>query len=287
MGIFNTVLTSAAGGAGSGLFGGLLTISIGGVSLMTLLSALIVFVICFVAMRLITRLASRALAKSRLEGALRNFVLSCVKAALWLLTAVIVADKLGIPSASLVALVSVAGLALSLSLQDTLKNVFSGFTILFTRPFSSGDYVEIGATAGTVAAIWLFYTTLMTADGKEISIPNSEVCSSRVTDYTREPERRVELGFDVGYDCAAEEVRAALLAAAAADGRALAGEGKDPSVVLSEYKSSSIRYLLRFWVRNSDYWDAYYAVNESAREYLAKAGLGMAYDRLDVKLIQK
>ena len=283
MGIFNTVLTSAAGGAGSGLFGGLLTISIGGVSLMTLLSALIVFVICFVAMRLITRLASRALAKSRLEGALRNFVLSCVKAALWLLTAVIVADKLGIPSASLVALVSVAGLALSLSLQDTLKNVFSGFTILFTRPFSSGDYVEIGATAGTVAAIGLFYTTLMTADGKEISIPNSEVCSSRVTDYTREPERRVELGFDG----AAEEVRAALLAAAAADGRALAGEGKDPSVVLSEYKSSSIRYLLRFWVRNSDYWDAYYAVNESAREYLAKAGLGMAYDRLDVKLIQK
>ena len=213
MGIFNTVLTSAAGGAGSGLFGGLLTISIGGVSLMTLLSALIVFVICFVAMRLITRLASRALAKSRLEGALRNFVLSCVKAALWLLTAVIVADKLGIPSASLVALVSVAGLALSLSLQDTLKNVFSGFTILFTRPFSSGDYVEIGATAGTVAAIGLFYTTLMTADGKEISIPNSEVCSSRVTDYTREPERRVELGFDVGYDCAAEEVRAALEAA--------------------------------------------------------------------------
>ena len=198
MAVSDTVLTGTAG-----LFDGLLTFSVAGVSLMTLLGALVVFLICFAAMRLLTRLASKALSKSRLEGALRSFVLSCVKAALWLLTAVIVADKLGIPSASLVALVSVAGLALSLSLQDTLKNVFSGFTILFTRPFSSGDYVEIGATAGTITAIGLFYTTLLAVDGKEISIPNSEVCASRVTDYTREPERRVELGFDMGYDCPA------------------------------------------------------------------------------------
>ena len=167
MAVSDTVLTGTAG-----LFEGLLTFSVAGVSLMTLLSALVVFLICFAAMRLLTRLASKALSKSRLEGALRSFVLSCVKAALWLLTAVIVADKLGIPSASLVALVSVAGLALSLSLQDTLKNVFSGFTILFTRPFSSGDYVEIGATAGTITAIGLFYTTLLAADGKETSIPN-------------------------------------------------------------------------------------------------------------------
>ena len=281
MAVSDTVLTGTAG-----LFDGLLTFSVAGVSLMTLLGALVVFLICFAAMRLLTRLASRALSKSRLEGALRSFVLSCVKAALWLLTAAIVADKLGIPSASLVALVSVAGLALSLSLQDTLKNVFSGFTILFTRPFSSGDYVEIGATAGTITAIGLFYTTLLAADGKEISIPNSEVCASRVTDYTREPRRRAELSFDLGYDCEPEAVRRALIAAAEADSRVIRIEGAEPTVVLSAYKASSVCYLLRFWTLNGDYWGAYYSVNESAREYLAREGLSMAYDRLEVKVLK-
>ena len=139
---------------------------------------------------------------------------------------------------------------------------------------------------GTITAIGLFYTTLLAADGKEISIPTSEVCASRVTDYTREPERRVELGFDMGYDCAAEDVRAALLAALAADGRALSGEGHEPAVVLSEYRASSVRYLLRFWVNNRDYWAVCYAVNESARGYLARAGLSMAYDRLDVHIVK-
>ena len=88
------------------------------------------------------------------------------------------------------------------------------------------------------------------------------------------------------YGCGASDVRAALLAALAADGRALSGEGHEPAVVLSEYRASSVRYLLRFWVNNSDYWPVYYAVNESARGYLARAGLSMAYDRLDVHIVK-
>ncbi len=266
MDMFSPVLTAAQ----------VLSISIGGLSLITLLSALVVLGICYAAIRLLTRLVTKALSRSRLEDALKSFVVSFVKAVLWLLTAVIVAGQLGISSASLVALVSVAGLAFSLSLQSTLTNVFSGFTILFTKPFSTGDYVEIGTTGGSVAAIGLFYTTLVTADGKEISIPNSEVCSTRVTDYTREPERMVELSFDLGYACAAGDVRAALLSAAAEDSRVLSDEGREPSVVVAAYKQGSVTYHLRFWVRSPEYWDAYYAVNEAARESLAAAGLKLA-----------
>ena len=263
-----------------------LAYSIGSFTLGGLLSAVLVFIVCLAAIKFLSRLVARALERSRLEGALRAFVSSCVKAVLWVITALIIADKLGIPSASLVAAVSVAGLALSLSLQDTLKNVFSGFTLLAPRPFSSGDYVDIGATGGTVTAIGLFYTTLTTPDGKEVSIPNSEVCASRVTDYTREPRRRAELSFDLGYDCEPEAVRRALIAAAEADSRVIRIEGAEPTVVLSAYKASSVCYLLRFWTLNGDYWGAYYSVNESAREYLAREGLSMAYDRLEVKVLK-
>ena len=281
MGIFNTVLPSAADGAGSGLFGGLLTISIGGVSLMTLLSALIVFVICFVAMRLITRLASRALAKSRLEGALRNFVLSCVKAALWLLTAVIVADKLGIPSASLVALVSVAGLALSLSLQDTLKNVFSGFTILFTRPFSSGDYVEIAGQSGTVQEINMTYTRLATFDNKLISIPNSAVVAAQIVNYSAADTRRVDIPVSASYDAPTQKVIDALVQAGTMDNVLLTPA---PSACVSSYGDSAIAYTLRVWAKTEDYWDVYFALTQRVKDVFDEQGIAMTYPHLNVHL---
>lgn len=262
----------------------LLATEIGGFSLGNLLAALLIFVISLVCIKLLTKAVNRALEKSRLERAIRSFILSCVRVLLWVLVALIIADKLSIPSASLVAVLSVAGLALSLSLQNTLSNVFAGFTLLMTRPFSSGDFVEIGATTGTVTASGLFYVTLVTADRKEIHIPNSDVAASRVTNYSTEPNRRVDLAFGLEYDCPAQAVREALLEAAAADPRVLADPA--PSVVVSAYNASSVEYSLRVWATNADYWDVYFALNESCRAALEKNGLSMAFDRLDVRIIE-
>lgn len=258
--------------------------TIAGVSLGVIFSALLLLLVCYIVIQILMKAVKKGLERTKLEGALKNFVASLVKALLWILTAIIVASELGIPSASLVALLSVAGLAFSLALQGTLSSVFAGFVILATKPFKTGDYVEIGATGGVVTTIGLFYTTLLTADNKEISIPNTEVSSSRVTDYTTEPERRIDLSFEIGYDFTAEEARRALLEAVNADARTITTAGREPVVVVSEYKASSVTYLLRFWVKNADYWDAYYAVNESAREYLQKNSVCMASDHLIVKV---
>lgn len=261
----------------------LLATDVGGFSLGNLLAAAIIFLVALIAIKLLTKAVRRALARSKLERAIRSFILSCVRVLLWVLVALIIADKLSIPSASLVAVLSVAGLAFSLSLQNTLSNVFAGFTLLMTRPFSSGDFVELGATTGTVISSGLFYVTLVTADRKEIHIPNSDVASSRITNYSTEPTRRVDLAFGLEYDCEAGAVRRALLDAAAAEPRVLSDPA--PSVVVSAYNASSVEYSLRAWAATQDYWDVYFALNESCRAALEKDGLSMAFDRLDVRII--
>lgn len=261
----------------------LLNTKIGSFSLGDLLSALLTFVICYIVIRLLEKLVRRALEKSRMSIAMRAFTVSASKVALWIVAILIIADTLGIPSATLVASLSVVGLALSLSLQSILSNVFSGFTILMTKPFASGDFVEIGANSGVVTAIGLFYTTLVSPDKKEIHIPNGDVSASRVINYSHEPNRRVDLTFGLDYGCSAGKVRDALLDTARSDGRVL--DDPAPEVVLSQYDASNVKYILRAWVKTPDYWDAYFALNELARENLEKAGLFMAYDHMDVRII--
>lgn len=256
--------------------------SIGGFSLGTLLSALLIFFLGAVIARIVNSLVEKALRKGRLEKGLQSFIRSGVKVGLWVFVILTVADTLGIPSATLVAALSVVGLALSLSLQNILENVFSGFTILFTRPFVSGDFVEVDSVEGEVTDIHLFYTVLLTFDKKKIFVPNSKIVASRITNCTREPLRRVDRVFGLSYDCPTEKVREALLAAARADARVL--EEPAPLVRLTAFKSSNIEYTLVAWVKSADYWGVYFDLNESVRTYLNDAGLSMSYDRMDVRV---
>ncbi len=263
----------------------LLAMDIGGFSLGNILAAIFIFIVCLFLIRLCMRLTRRSLDKTRLDASIKRVVLTAERVVLWVTAALVIMGKLNISTASLVALVSVAGLALSLSLQNTLSNVFAGVTLLVTRPFSVGDFVEAGTTSGTVMRMGLFYVTLKTADFKEIHVPNSDIAASRLTNYTAEPQRRVDLSFGLEYGCDADDVRRALLAAAAEDSRVLADPA--PSVVVSAYQSSSVQYTLRAWVATSDYWDVYYALNESARRHLEHAGLSMAFDRMDVRIVKE
>lgn len=259
-------------------------VSVGGLSLAKLLSAVVIFFIFLAAIKACRRLAARALAKTKLEGTVKSFALTAMNALLWIIAAITIAETLNIPTASLVAAVSVAGLALSLSIQNIMANIFSGVTLLINHPFRAGDYVQIGASSGTVKSISLFYTVLDTADNKSISIPNSDVTSGSVINYSAEPRRRVDMLFEAGYDSPTEAVRAALLDAAAEDGRVLSDPA--PAVYLNSYKSSSIEYTVRMWCRGEDYWDVYFAMNERVREVFAARGIEMTYDHLNVHIVE-
>ena len=261
-------------------------ISIGSLALDKLLYGVFELVVCLLCIWLLMKLTDKALANSkRLDGALRGFIRSVVKAAMWIITGIIVADSLGIPTTSLVALVSVAGLALSLSIQNIMSNLFSGVTLLMAKPFTAGDFVDIGGKAGTIKIVGMFYTVMDTGDNSVISIPNGDVTSSSVINYSKEPMRRVDMRFEASYDAPTAEVKAAIMDAIAADERISAEPA--PFIALSAYKSSSIEYLVRIWCQNSDYWSVHYGMNERVRECFAAHGVEMSYEHMNVHILEK
>ena len=259
--------------------------SLGITSARSLLSALIAFIPCLIVIKLLNRIADRLMEHTKLDGALKGFIKTALRIALWALAVVIVAGLLGIPTASLVAVISVAGLALSLSVQNIMANLFSGITLLITKPFGAGDYVDVAGESGTIKSVGLFYTVLNTLDNRIVSIPNSNITVTAVVNYSREPLRRVDMVFSASYEDAAEDVRAAILEAAQADERIM--HDPAPFIVVGAYAESAVQYTVRLWCKNADYWDVYFGMNERIRSCYAHHGVHMPFSRLDVRLTQQ
>ena len=266
-------------------YGALGRIRIGSMALSTLISAVLTFITCFIVMQIILKTLERILGRAnKIDGTLKGFIHSAVKIVLWILTGIIVAGALGIPTTSLVALISIAGLALSLSVQNILSNLFSGLTLLVSKPFKFGDYVEVGGRNGIIKSVGLFYTQLNTLDNVSINIPNSDVTGTTVINYSREPLRRVDRVFSAAYESSTEKVKAAVSEAISRDEKIL----RDPApfVRLSEYKESCIEYTVRVWCKCADYWDVFFNLNENVRDCFAEKGVEMTYNHMNVHILE-
>lgn len=261
--------------------------SLGLAGLTNIVSILLIALICWIAIKVVMTIVDKLLDKSKkMDGTLKGFIKTACRIALWAVAIITIAGRLGIDTASLVAAVSVVGLALSLAVQNIAANLFSGLTLLITRPFGEGDFVEVGGNAGTVKSVGLFYTVIDTGDNRVISIPNGDVTASAITNYSREPMRRVDWTFTASYDCSTESVKAAIMEAIAEDSR-ICSEPEAPFVVLGAYKDSSIEYIVRAWCKNDDYWDVYFALNERVRESFAHNGVKMSYGHVNVHIVEK
>ncbi len=260
-------------------------ISIGKVSLMALIYAVLAFLICLLVITIVLKVVDHIQARSKLDNTVKGFIRSGIKVSLWIIAAIVVFDKLGANMSSLVALVGVAGLALSLSIQGLLSNIFSGFTILTSKPFTAGDYVELDGVSGTVNKVELIYTTIVMIDNKIIYVPNSQVTGAKIINYTREKLRRLELSFNASYDAPTEAVKAALIDVIAAEERVL--KEPTPAVGLNAYKQSSIEYAIRVWAKREDYGDLQFALNENVRRVFRERGIEMTFDHLNVHIIEK
>ena len=243
--------------------------------------ALVVLVAGVLAIRIAGRILKKALEKSRMEKAAYILITSLANTVLYILLGLIVASTLGIDVTSIVALASVLTLALSLALQNMVSNIIGGFTILYTKPFHSGDYVEIAGQAGTVREINMTYTQMTTPDNKVISIPNSAVVAAQIVNYSAEQTRRVSVDVSVGQEVNPQKVIDALVLAGTVDNALL---DPAPAAVVSGYQDSAIHYSLRVWVKTADYWDVFFQVNQRVKQIFDEQDIAMARPHMNVHI---
>lgn len=254
---------------------------IASLTLHTLIPCILILAGGIYAILLIMKLFDKALAKSKLEKAVHPLLRTLLKILLFLLLGFIVASKLGVDVSGIIAVVSLASLAVSLAVQDALTNVVGGFTLMSTHPFHAGDYVEVAGQSGVVQEIGITYTRLSTPDNKLISIPNSTVTASQIVNYSAIGTRRVDISVSASYDADTELVLNVLKQAAD-----LPQTLPDPAVftAITEYGQSAISYALRFYVRSEDYWDAYFGAQKRIKAVFDANGIAMSYPHINVHL---
>ncbi len=246
-----------------------------------LLPAVLIFAAGWFAIQIIMKLLSKALNKTKFEPAAVSLILSVIRVVLWLLLCLITASSLGIDVTGIVALASVLTLAVSLSVQDALSNLIGGFTLLYTKPFHIGDFVEIGGECGTVQQIGLTYTKLLTADSKTVSMPNKSVVSAQIVNYTVTGVRRVDIAVNVSYSSNPDLVLEALKEAAQVP---TALNEPAPYAAISLYGESTVGYILQVWSTSDDYWTTLHTINRNIRNVFTEKGVIMTYPHLNIHL---
>ncbi len=257
----------------------------GRLTLSTFLPALIYLIAGLVISKLILSILNRSLNRSKIDVTLHKFLITAVRLVLHFIIFMIVAGALGIQVTSLVAILSVAGLAISLSVQGLLSNVLSGFILLSLKPFKVGDYVEVGGIGGTVKEIGFVHTKLLTMENCTIYIPNNEISNGKIMNYSTEEKRRFNLKFSASYDSPPEKVRKALLEYISSHPQI--DKDPPPFVAVSDYKESSIEYVVRAWSDNSVFWDVYWDIYNGMDDLFKKNGLIMTYPHLNVHIENK
>ena len=254
---------------------------VGSFAVANILPAVIIAAIGILGVHLLAKVVSTALEKSKLEKNARDLILSVLKIVLYVLLGLIIASRLGIDVTGIIALASVLTLAISLAVQTALTNLIGGFTLLYTKPFVSGDFVEIAGQSGTVQEVGLTYTKLATADNKMVSIPNSSVVATEIVNFTVTGTRRVDITVSASYDAPIDKVLEALMEAGQTPTRL---PEKAPFAAVKNYGESAIEYVLQVWCKGADYWTTLFTVNKSIKDIFDVKGIQMTYPHINVHL---
>lgn len=248
-----------------------------------LVTSLIILIIGLWISNILAKVIAKMLHNPKLDNkAAAYFIASCLKVVFKLIVVVAAVARLGINIASITAALGAAGITVGLAMKDSLSNLASGVLILFNKPFGLGDFIEVDGNVGTVKDIELTYTKLATPDNKDIIIPNSKMIEGLITNYTAQPDRRLELSFPLPYGTDIQTAKRIITEAVRKSQYVY--QDKEMIVGIKNLSDSAIEYELRCWIDCQKYWDAYFEVNELVMLGLKEAGIEVPFNQVDVHM---
>ena len=249
---------------------------------LSIVRAIAFFVLGLIVVKIVRMILQTVLFKSRLDGAAATFVISIVTIVLYVALVIVLVSTLGFSTASIIAAFSAVALAVILALKDSLSSLANGIIIIFTKPFKKGDYVKIGDKDGLVQDIRLFNTKILTYSNEEIIIPNSDILTTDVVNYSTMPLRRIVFSLPVPYTADISEVKKVVLESIGSYKYVV--QTPAPSVVLEDFGESTFKFSVRAWAPNENYWDTFYDLREIVYNALRERGMETPYNRLEISL---
>ena len=221
--------------------------------------------------------------KAKMDPTVKSFLISLIRAALYILVIIGLVEILGVATATIVSVIASAGLAIGLALQGSLSNLAGGLLILILKPFKIGDYISASGVDGSVVSIDIFYTKIRTPDNRDIVIPNGVLSNNTITNVTAQDKRRLDIIASASYNDDIDKVKEVLYEIINESQYTIKDEIS--KVFISQYAGSSVDYNVRFWVKSEDYWEAKFAVTEEIKKRFDKAGIEIPYSKLDVNIL--
>ncbi|QIZ78880.1 mechanosensitive ion channel family protein [Ferrimonas lipolytica] len=249
-----------------------------------ILLALVIFIIGRWVAKILARIVRSILTKRGLDITVVGFMGNIVSAVVTVMTLIAVLGQLGVQTASLVAVLGAAGLAVGLALQGSLSNFASGVLLVAFRPAKAGDYIEAAGVAGVVEEISIFSTTLITPDNKRITCPNSSIMDGVIVNYSAKDTRRVDLTIGVSYDADLQQVKEVLTRVVTENELVLDNPGV--TIEVGALADSSVNFVVRPWTKTADYWTVYFGLHAAIKIELDKAGIGIPYPQMDLHVQQ-
>lgn len=254
-----------------------------------LLAALTIYLVGAWAIRKVKGFVARVFERKKTDAAIASFVQSIISIALTILLIIITIGAVGIDTTSLAALLAGGGMAIGMALNGTVQNFAGGIMIIAFKPFKAGDYIQAQGFEGTVTEVSIVSTKLTTVDNRSIIIPNGILSNGTINNYSQHQLRRVDWTVNVEYGTSVEEAKAVLMDLLKNDRRILntaSGAPAEPFVALSALSDSCVKFVMRAWVKSSDYWDVNFEMNEKIYSKLPEKGISFPFPQMDVHVHQ-